>query len=179
MSAIVLPLPVPIYSKINKVILNIYNMVEHGQKQPVKYPHITLQGGVYKLAELDRAIASFSDQETAVPIEFDGLGGFSKNHICIKVKKTETLLCFHKRAYQFFKPFIAKREYLHCRPGEWFPHVTLASKYINRRNYHKVIHYLNGLRNWNRKFEADNIAFIQSQSDLVEAGLVYKHTFKK
>ncbi len=90
-------------------------------------PHLTLLACEdMDLSGLRAHLPRFIADNPPMPVQFNGLGYFSKKKLVIYMATTPTraLLDFHAHFQEMAGPFL-KGQSLYYLPGNWVPHVTL------------------------------------------------------
>ncbi|MGB3495403.1 MAG: 2'-5' RNA ligase family protein [Elainellaceae cyanobacterium] len=113
-------------------------------------PHLTLQAPFrWPMADvgmLEMAIASMAETLPPVPIHLSGFGSFPPRVIYINVEKTRALLHVQAQLAQQLQKLPQAPQATELKPERraFSPHVTVASRNIDRKTFHQIWEELKG-----------------------------------
>jgi 2'-5' RNA ligase len=134
---------------------------KYGVKHALKLPaHITLQKP-FKMVdareqELIPVLKNFSEGFEPFQIEISGFGRFDKRAVLVDVQTKEPVKSLFEHLQQVVLPFVSSKD----RQCEIHPHLTVATRDLNRDNFVKVWQDLKE-REYAASFEASGLHLLK------------------
>jgi 2'-5' RNA ligase len=130
------------------------------------FPHLTWQVTEnYDLSLLEAALLKVTSLARPFIIHTSGLGVFTGEHpiAYITVVKDESLMHFHTLLWERING-IAFQPVLYFSPGQWIPHITLASNDLTPANLDCVMQFLD-LQSFDMNIRIDNLVLVTQAAD--------------